>query len=73
MQIQIDPERLHSLRQKKGLSRPQLAKQSGITERTIQRLEKEPQPSQKKHSEPPSQGTPRRTGGAYWRVAASRV
>ena len=48
MQIQIDPERLHSLRQKKGLSRPQLAKQSGITERTIQRLEKEPQPSQKK-------------------------
>ena len=48
MQIQIDPERLHSLRQKKGLSRPQLAKQSGITERTIQRLEKEPQLSQKK-------------------------
>ncbi len=46
--MQIDPERLHSLRHKKGMSRPQLAKQSGITERTIQRLEKEPQPSQKK-------------------------
>ena len=46
--MQIDPKRLHSLRQKKGLSRPQLAKQSGITEKTIQRLEKEPQPSQKK-------------------------
>ena len=43
--MQIDPKRLHSLRQKKGLSRPQLAKQSGITEKTIQRLEKEPQPS----------------------------
>ena len=46
--MQIDPERLHTLRQKKGLSRPQLAKQSGITERTIQRLEKKPQPFQKK-------------------------
>ena len=44
----IDPERLHNLRQKKGLSRPQLSKKAGIAEKTIQRIEKEPQPSQQK-------------------------
>lgn len=37
--MKIDPERLSRLRKKNGLSRPQLAKRSGITERTIQRLE----------------------------------
>ena len=46
MQI-VDPARLLSLRQRRGLSRPQLAKRSKVTERTIQRLEKEPQPSRK--------------------------
>ena len=44
----IDPERLHNLRQRKGLSRPQLSKKAGIAEKTIQRIEKEPQPSQQK-------------------------
>ena len=44
----IDPERLHNLRRKKGLSRPRLAKKAGITAKTIQRLEKEPQPPQQK-------------------------
>ena len=47
--MKIDPDRLHTLRQQKGLSRSQLAERSGITERTIQRLEKEPQRSQKTH------------------------
>ena len=46
MQI-VDPARLLSLRQRRGLSRPQLAKRSKVNERTIQRLEKEPQPSRK--------------------------
>ena len=46
MQI-VDPARLLSLRQRKGLSRPQLAERSKVNERTIQRLEKEPQPSRK--------------------------
>ena len=47
---QIDPVRLRSLREEKDLTRLQLAKQSGITEKTVQRLEleKEPQPSRKK-------------------------
>ena len=45
--MQIDPARLLELRQRKELSRPQLAKRSKVTERTIQRLEKEPQPSRK--------------------------
>ena len=45
--MQIDPVRLRSLRKERSLSRLQLAKQSGINERTIQRLEKEPQPSRK--------------------------
>ena len=46
--MQIDPARLLELRQRKKLSRPQLAEMSKVTERTIQRLEKEPQPSRKK-------------------------
>ena len=45
--MQIDPVRLRSLRKERIGSRLQLAKQSGINERTIQRLEKEPQPSRK--------------------------
>ena len=49
--MKIDPERLSRLRKKNGLSRPQLAKRSGITERTIQRLESksESQQHQKTH------------------------
>ena len=39
--MKIDPDRLLSLRKKRGWSRPQLAKRSGITVRTIQRLESE--------------------------------
>ena len=39
--MKIDPDRLRSLRKKRGWSRPQLAKRSGITVRTIQRLESE--------------------------------
>ena len=46
--MQIDPARLLELRQRKKLSRPQLAEMSEVNERTIQRLEKEPQPSRKK-------------------------
>ena len=42
-----DPESLRSLRQKKKLSRSRLAERSGIAERTIQRLENEPQRCQK--------------------------
>ena len=45
--MKIDPERLHTLRKQKGFTRPQLEKRSGITVRTIQRLEKEPHRSQK--------------------------
>ena len=45
--MKINPDRLRSLRQQKGLSRPQLEKKSGITERTIQRLENESQRCQK--------------------------
>lgn len=45
--MKIDPDRLRTLRQQKGFTRPQLAKQSGITVRTIQRLENEPHQSQK--------------------------
>ena len=37
--MKIDPERLSRLRKKNEFSRPQLAKRSGINERTIQRLE----------------------------------
>ena len=40
--MKIDPDRLRTLRKEKRLSRPQLAKLSGIAERTIQRLENEP-------------------------------
>ena len=49
--MKIDPERLSRLRKKNGLSRPQLAKRSGINERTIQRLESksESQQHQKTH------------------------
>ena len=46
MQI-VNPACLLSLRQRRGLSRPQLAELSKVNERTIQRLEKEPQPSRK--------------------------
>ena len=45
--MKIDPKSLRSLRQKQGLTRPQLAERSGITPRTIQRLENEPQQCQK--------------------------
>ena len=45
--MKIDPDRLQSLRKKKGFTRPQLAQRSGISERTIQRLENEPQRAQK--------------------------
>ncbi len=45
--MKIDPDRLRKLRQQKGLSRSLLAERSGISERTIQRLENEPQKTQK--------------------------
>ena len=45
--MKIDPDRLRSLRQRKGLSRLQLEKQSRINKRTIQRLENESQRCQK--------------------------
>lgn len=41
--MKIDPDRLRSLRKKKGWSRSELDKRSGISKRTIQRLENEPQ------------------------------
>ena len=40
--MKIDPERLSSLRKKKGLTQAQLARMSKINPRTIRRLEKEP-------------------------------
>lgn len=40
--MKIDPNRLRALRQRKKLSRPDLERVSGITVRTIQRLENEP-------------------------------
>ncbi len=45
--MKIDSDRLRILRERKGFTRPQLEKLSGITERTIQRLEREPHRSQK--------------------------
>lgn len=45
--MKINPDRLRTVRQKKGFTRPQLEKRSGITVRTIQRLEQEPHRSQK--------------------------
>ena len=45
--MKIDPDRLRKLRDEKGLTRQQLEKRSGITVRTIQRLEQEPHRSQK--------------------------
>ena len=45
--MKIDSEHLRILRKRKGFTRPQLAKLSGITVRTIQRLEREPHQSQK--------------------------
>ena len=45
--MKIDPNHLRTLRQQKRLTRPQLADRSGITVRTIQRLEREPHRSQK--------------------------
>ena len=47
--MKIDPDCLRTLRQQKRLTRAQLADRSGITERTIQRLENESQRSQKTH------------------------
>ena len=43
--MKIDPNRLRTLRQRKKLSRPDLERVSGITVRTIQRLENEPDES----------------------------
>lgn len=40
--MKIDPNRLRTLRQRKKLSRPDLERAAGITVRTIQRLENEP-------------------------------
>ena len=45
--MKIDSKSLRSLRQKQGLTRPQLAERAKITVRTIQRLENEPQQCQK--------------------------
>ena len=45
--MKIDPDRLRSLRKKKGWSRSELDKRSGITVRTIQRWENESQRCQK--------------------------
>lgn len=45
--MKIDPNRLRTLRKEKGLTRPKLAERSGLSERTIQRLENEPDRSQK--------------------------
>ena len=45
--MKINPERLSSLRQKNHMTRKGLAERSGIAERTIQRLENEPQLCQK--------------------------
>ena len=47
--MKIDPDRLRSLRNKKRLTRTELARRSGISERTIQRLENEPKKSRKTH------------------------
>lgn len=43
--MKIDPNRLRTLRQRKKLSRPDLERAAGITVRTIQRLENEPDES----------------------------
>ena len=45
--MKIDPERLRTLREQRGLTRLKLAERSKISDRTIQRLEKEPQKSKK--------------------------
>ena len=45
--MKIDPERLRILRQQKGLTRAELAKRSNLSDRTILRLENEPDRSQK--------------------------
>ena len=45
--MKINPDCLRTVREKKGFTRPQLEKRSGITVRTIQRLEQEPHRSQK--------------------------
>ncbi len=47
--MKIDPERLRTLREQRGLTRLKLAERSKISDRTIQRLENEPQQSQKSH------------------------
>ncbi len=45
--MKIDPERLRTLREQRGLTRLKLAERAKISDRTIQRLEKEPQKSKK--------------------------
>ena len=45
--MKIDPNRLRTLREEKGLTRLKLAERSGLSERTIRRLESEPDRSQK--------------------------
>ena len=51
--MKINPERLSSLRQKNHMTRKELAERSGIAERTIQRLENEPEKSRKKPERTP--------------------
>ena len=45
--MRIDADRLKSLRKGRDLTRPELAKQSGVAARTVQRLENEPEHCQK--------------------------
>ena len=45
--MKIDPARLSRLRNERALTRPELARRSEISERTIQRLENEPQQCRK--------------------------
>ena len=45
--MRIDADRLKALRKGRGLTRPELAKRSGVATRTVQRLENEPQHCQK--------------------------
>ena len=45
--MKINPERLSSLRKKNRMTRKELSERTGIAERTIQRLENEPQLCQK--------------------------
>ena len=49
--MKIDSQRLRSLRKEKGLSQAKLADMSGITARTIRRMEKEPERCKKTREE----------------------